>query len=36
MKDETDKVMEEFHKGEYGGHIYWKTTTNKILRASFS
>lgn len=36
LKYEEDKVMEEFHKGDYGGHIYWKATTNKILRAGFS
>lgn len=27
--------MQEFHAGDCGGHLYWKPTTNKILRASF-
>lgn len=27
--------MQEFHEGDCGGHLYWKTTTNKISRASF-
>eukprot|EP00253_Pinus_taeda_P016689 PITA_16689 len=35
MKDESDRVLEEFHQGDYGGHLYWKSTTNKILRAGF-
>ena len=28
-------VMKYFHKGYCGGHHFWKTTTNKILRAGF-
>lgn len=24
--------MEDFHKGDCGGHLFWKTTANKILR----
>ena len=35
LKEEVDKILEEFHAGDCGGHLYWKTTTNKILRASF-
>jgi hypothetical protein len=27
--------MKDFHNGDCGGHLYWKTTTNKILRAGF-
>ena len=27
--------MQEFHKGECGGNLYWKTTTHKILRDGF-
>ena len=27
--------MHEFHEGECGDHLYWKTTAKKILRASF-
>jgi hypothetical protein len=35
LKDEENKVMQEFHAGDYGGHLNWKTTSNKILRAGF-
>lgn len=34
LKDDVDKVMQEFHEGNCGGHIYWKTTTNKIPGAT--
>ena len=27
--------MEDFHKGDCEGHIFWKTTANKILRAGY-
>ena len=33
--DETDNVLKEFHAGDYRGHLYWKSTANKILRAGF-
>eukprot|EP00253_Pinus_taeda_P001881 PITA_01881 len=32
IKEETDKVLKEFHAGDCGGHLYWKSTANKILR----
>jgi hypothetical protein len=35
LKDEADKVLQEFHVGECGGHLKWKVTTNKILRVGF-
>jgi hypothetical protein len=35
LKDEADKVLQEFHAGECGGHLNWKVTANKILRAGF-
>jgi hypothetical protein len=35
LKDKADKVLQEFHAGEFGGHLNWKVTTNKILRAGF-
>jgi hypothetical protein len=35
LKDEFDKVLQEFHAEDCGGHLSWKTTTNNILRASF-
>eukprot|EP00253_Pinus_taeda_P029218 PITA_29218 len=27
--------MEDFHGGECGGHLFWKSTANKILRAGY-
>jgi hypothetical protein len=35
LEDELKKAIKEFHKGNYGGHHYWKTTVQKILRARF-
>eukprot|EP00253_Pinus_taeda_P026384 PITA_26384 len=35
LEKEPKKVMEDFHKGDCGGHIFWKSTTNKILRAGY-
>ena len=35
IKEETDKVLKEFHVGECGGHLYWKSTADKILMAGF-
>lgn len=32
LSDVAERNMEEFHEGDYGGHLYWKTTANKILR----
>jgi len=34
-KNETDKVLEEFHAGHYGGHLYRKSIIDKILRDGF-
>ena len=34
-KDKIDKVMKEFHAGDCGGHLYWKSTADKILRVGF-
>ena len=34
-KKEAKEKIEEFHKGDCGGHLYWKTTTHKILRVGF-
>eukprot|EP00253_Pinus_taeda_P028337 PITA_28337 len=30
---EAKKVMEDCHQGDCGGHLFWKSTENKILRA---
>lgn len=27
--------MTDFQKGDCGGHLFWKNTTKKILRAGF-
>lgn len=33
--DETDNVMKEFNARDCGGHLYWKSTTDKILRVGY-
>eukprot|EP00253_Pinus_taeda_P024960 PITA_24960 len=33
--NETNIIMKEFHAGDCGGHLYWKSTTDKILRATY-
>jgi hypothetical protein len=35
LEEEVEKTIREFHKGNCGGHHYWKTTVHKILRAGF-
>lgn len=35
IESEAKEVMSDFHKGDCGGHLFWKTTTNKILRVGF-
>ena len=34
-EEEAKQVTYDFHKGYCGGHLFWKTTTNKILRAGY-
>ena len=34
-KEEAKKKIKEFHSEDCGGHLYWKTTNHKILRAGF-
>lgn len=29
LEDDAGKIMHELYEGEFGGHLYWKTTTNK-------
>ena len=31
----AEKIKQEFHAGECGGHLIWKATANKILRAGY-
>ena len=35
VEDEAQQVMNDFHIGDCGGHLIWKTTSNKILRAGY-
>ena len=35
VEEEAKRVMEDFHKGDYGSHLFWKTTANKILRTGY-
>eukprot|EP00253_Pinus_taeda_P013958 PITA_13958 len=35
VEEEAKRVVEEFHRGDCGGHLFWKTTVNKILRAGY-
>jgi len=34
-KDESKEVINDFHKGDCGGHLYWKTTIMKVLRVGY-
>lgn len=33
VEEEAKTTVEDFHKGDCGGHLFWKTTANNILRA---
>jgi hypothetical protein len=35
LEEEVKKSIKEFHKGDCGGHHYWKTIVHKILRVGF-
>jgi hypothetical protein len=35
LKYEPEKVLQDFHVGDCGGHLSWKTMANNIPRASF-
>eukprot|EP00253_Pinus_taeda_P027916 PITA_27916 len=35
VEKEAKKVMEDCHQGDCGGHLFWKTRANKILRAGW-
>ena len=35
LEDEAKKISKEFYEGDCGGHHYWKTTINKILRVGY-
>ena len=34
-ENDADKIKHEFPEGECGGHLYWKSTAKKILRAGY-
>ena len=34
-ENDVERVKHEFHAGECGGHLNWKATANKILRAGY-
>jgi hypothetical protein len=35
LQDNTKWAIQEFHKGNCGGHHYWNTTAHKILRVGY-
>eukprot|EP00253_Pinus_taeda_P013301 PITA_13301 len=35
VEEEAKKAMEDFHEGECGGHLFWNSIANKILRAGY-
>jgi len=35
IKDEAQQVMNDFHKDDCGGHLFWKTIAYKILSAGY-
>jgi hypothetical protein len=35
LEGELKQAIKEFHKGDFGGHHYWKTTVHKIMREGF-
>ena len=35
IENEANKIMQEFHAGDCGEHLYWKSTVDKILRVGY-
>jgi hypothetical protein len=35
LENDAKQAIEEFHKGNCGGHHHWKTTAHKILRVGY-
>ena len=35
VEEEAKRAVEDFHRGDCGGHLFWKTTANKILTVGF-
>ena len=34
-EEESQRIMTEMHTGACGGHLYWKSIANKILKAGY-
>jgi len=34
-EEEVQRIMKKMHAGACGWHLYWKSTTNKILKAGY-
>lgn len=35
IEDEAQQVLNDFHRGDCGGHLFWKTIANKVLRVGY-
>jgi hypothetical protein len=35
LENDAKRAIQEFHKGDCGGHHYWKNTMHKILRVDY-
>ena len=35
VEDEAKQVMDDFHRGDCGGHLFWKTIAKKVLREGY-
>ena len=35
LENDVKRDIQEFQKGDCGGHHYWKTTAHKILRVGY-
>ena len=35
VEEEAKQAMEDFHRGDCEGHLFWKTTANKIFRVGY-
>ena len=34
-ENQTDNVIKDFYAGDCGGHLYWKSIVDRILRAGY-
>jgi len=35
LEDDAKQAIQKFHKGDFRGHHYWKTTMHKILSVGY-